>query len=273
MDRKQAMSRGLTQEEEGEFYGELYHISTMNLDEYGDGLDGNWVYPTFATFSQCKDYFDSMTHEELLDEAYPDKGTAGIRFSIESTFCRDGEFDNDSDPEYWEQYKIVSWEGDKPVLDWSKEWDPEDEDEEEEEEGGEDRLDETHKAIAAHMNETAKGCDGFTGEDFTSVVPRDGSAIVLSAKVAMGEVLEWETYLRGVLNTPDVWAKFGIEGVGERGGITPADLENTNFVIYLVGDPNSPVGVADTIEHAQAVLNWFETKGEKAFVATLGQAD
>lgn len=130
MDRKQAESYGLTQEEEDEFYGELYHITTTSLDEYGDELAGDWIFPTFATFGKCKDYFDSMTHEELLAEACPDKDAAGIRFSIESTFCRNGEFDNDSDPEYWEQHKIVSWEGDKPVLDWSEEWDPESEEQE-----------------------------------------------------------------------------------------------------------------------------------------------
>lgn len=125
MDRKQAESYGLTQEEEDEFYGELYHITTTNLDEYGEELDGNWVYPTFATYDQCKDYFKSLTHEELLDEACSDKYATGIRFSIESTFCRNGDFSNDSDADYWEQYKIVAWEGDKPVLDWSKEWYPE----------------------------------------------------------------------------------------------------------------------------------------------------
>ena len=129
MDREQAEARGLTQEEESEFYGELYHITAMGLDEYGDELSGNWVFPTFATYDACKDYLDSMTHDELLGEASPDRDNAGIRFSIESTFCDGGEFSNDSDAVYWEQYKIVSWEGDKPVLDWSKEWDPEEDEE------------------------------------------------------------------------------------------------------------------------------------------------
>lgn len=126
MDRKEAEAQGLTQEEEEDYYGVVYYINAWSVDEYGEQGMGIVVYPLFASYNQCRDYFDSMTHEELLGEACLREGDDyGVRFSIESAYCKNGELGNDSEDEDSEQYRIVSWEDGKPVVDWSEEWWPE----------------------------------------------------------------------------------------------------------------------------------------------------
>ena len=125
MKRKEAEAQGLTQEEESNYYGVVYYINAASVDEYGDEDCGFEVEPLFASYNQCRDYFDSMTHEELLGEAVLIKGTAGVRFSIRSTHCENGELGDDYEDDDIEQYRIVSWEDGKPVVDWTEEWWPE----------------------------------------------------------------------------------------------------------------------------------------------------
>lgn len=139
----------------------------------------------------------------------------------------------------------------------------------EEEEG----ASEIHKAFAAYMNEVAKGCDGFTGEDFELVSPRVGGRppIILSAKVDVTELDGWTNFLEGVFDGSDTWNEFCSDGVGVYGGIAPSQLRNVNFAIYSVDDTDSPVGVADTVEHAQVVRDWFAAKGEETLVIDLGR--
>lgn len=140
----------------------------------------------------------------------------------------------------------------------------------EKEEDGEREI---HKAFAAYMNEVAKGCDGFTGEDFELVSPRVGGRppIILSAKVDVTELDGWRNFLEGVFDGSDTWNELCNDGVGVYGGIAPSQLRNVNFAIYSVDDTDSPVGVADTVEHAQVVRDWFAAKGEETLVIDLGR--